>query len=141
MWGLLAAAWPALFHNPPPRWVRQLSPCWESSPPHLPISAPPTGLDERFFFISLVVDLPYSSIFCQFWLFLVFKLSLSFFWLCEEAYCFYLRLRLGRKPPTTFYTNACEGFGGNSSVHALFECPAFESELDREVVFFLKKDM
>ena len=36
----------------------------------LPISAPPTGLDECFFFISLVVRLPYSSIFCQCWLFL-----------------------------------------------------------------------
>ena len=39
----------------------------------LPISAPPTGLDECFFFISLVVRLPYSSVFCQFWLFFVFK--------------------------------------------------------------------
>ena len=39
----------------------------------LPISAPPTGLDECFFFNSLVVRLPYSSIFCQFWLFFVFK--------------------------------------------------------------------
>ena len=60
--GLLAAAWPAPFHNPPP--------CLESSPPPLPVSTPPTGLDECFFFISLVVRLPYSSIFCQFWLFL-----------------------------------------------------------------------
>ena len=46
----------------------------------LPVSAPPpvppTGLDECFFFISLVVGLPYSSIFCQFWLFFVFKLLL-----------------------------------------------------------------
>ena len=32
----------------------------------LPISAPPTGLDECFFFNSLVVRLPHSSIFCQF---------------------------------------------------------------------------
>ena len=39
-----------------------------------PVSAPPTGLDECFFFISLVVRLLYSSIFCQFWLFFVFKL-------------------------------------------------------------------
>ena len=64
----------------------------------LPISAPPTGLDECFFFISLVVGLPYSLIFCQFWLFFVFKLLLSFFWLCEEAQYVYLRLHLGRKP-------------------------------------------
>ena len=31
------------------------------------------GLDECFFFNSLVVRLSYSLIFCQFWLFFVFK--------------------------------------------------------------------
>ena len=96
LWCLPAAAWPVPFHNPPPRWVHQLLPCCESSPPQLPVSTPPTGLDECFFFISLVVRLPYSSIFCQFWLFFVFKL-LSFFWLWEEAQCVYLCLHLGRK--------------------------------------------
>ena len=39
----------------------------------LPISTPPTSLDECFFFNSLVVRLPYSSIFCQFWLVFVLK--------------------------------------------------------------------
>ena len=63
----------------------------------LRVSAPPTGLDECVFFNSLVVGLPYSLIFCQFWLFFVFKLLLSFFWLCEEAQCVYLCLHLGRK--------------------------------------------
>ena len=48
----------------------------------LPFSTPPTGLDECFFFISLVVGLPFHSIFCQ-------------FWLCEEAQCVYLCLHLG----------------------------------------------
>ena len=39
------------------------------------MSAPPASLDECFSIInSLVVGLPYSSIFCQFWLFFVFKL-------------------------------------------------------------------
>ena len=90
LWGLLATAWPAPFHNPPPRWVHQLLPCHKSSPPRLSISAPPTGLDECFFFISLVVGLPYSLILCKFWLFFVFKLLLCFFWLCEEAQCAYL---------------------------------------------------
>ena len=75
------------FHNPPPHWVHQPLPCCESYPPQLPVSAPPTGLYECFFFISLVVGLPCSSIFCQFWLFFVFKLLLSFFSLCEEAVC------------------------------------------------------
>ena len=40
----------------------------------LSISAPPSGLDECSFFNFLIVGLPYSSIFCQFWLFFVFKI-------------------------------------------------------------------
>ena len=68
----------------------------------LPISAPLTSLDECFFFISLVVGLPYSSIFCRFWLFFVFKLLLPFFWVCKEAQCVYLCLHLGRKSESTF---------------------------------------
>ena len=67
------------------------------------LSSPPSGLDECFFFISLVVGLPYSSIFCQFWLFFVFKLLLSFFWLCKEAQCVYLCLHLGQKLSTVFF--------------------------------------
>ena len=78
-------------------------PCLESSLPRLPVSTPPTGLDECFFFISFVIGLPYSLIFCQFWLFFVFKLLLSFFWLCEEAQCVYLRLHLGRKEFILFF--------------------------------------
>ena len=39
----------------------------------LPVSAPPTGLDECLFFNSLVVELPYGLVFCQFWWFFVFK--------------------------------------------------------------------
>ena len=69
----------------------------------LPISAPPTGLDECVFFNSLVVRLPYSLIFCQFWLFFAFKSLLSFFWLCEEAQCIYLCLHLGWKYDYGFF--------------------------------------
>ena len=36
--------------------------------------SPPLLMDECFFFNSLVVGLPYSLIFCQFWLVFVFKL-------------------------------------------------------------------
>ena len=76
--------------------IRQVSGLGRKScPPWLPISAPPTVLDEWFFFISLVVRLPCSSIFCQFWLFFVFQMLLSFFWLCEEVQCVYLQLHLG----------------------------------------------
>ena len=60
---LPAAAWPAPFHNLPPGWICQLPPCRESSLPQLPISAPPTGLDECFCFISLVVGLIFVVIF------------------------------------------------------------------------------
>ena len=59
MWGhggLLAAAWPPLFHNLPPCWVCQPPPCRESSPPQLPVSAPPTSLDECFFLSPLLLD-------------------------------------------------------------------------------------
>ena len=42
------------------------------------VSTPPTGLNGCFFFNSLVVGLPYSSIFWHFWLFLFLNL-LSFF--------------------------------------------------------------
>ena len=75
---------PSSSHNPPCLWVQPH--CCESSPRWLPVSStPPTGLDEFFFFISLVVGLLWGSLFCQFWLFFVFKLLLSFFWLCKEA--------------------------------------------------------
>ena len=56
LWGLLAVAWPAPFHNPPPCWVRQPPPCCESSPPHLPVPTPPTGLDECFFLSPWLSD-------------------------------------------------------------------------------------
>ena len=79
---------------------------WVLSPRRLPVSAPPTCLDECFFFIFLVVGLPCSSIFCQFWLVFVFKLLLSFFWLCEEAQCVYLCLHLGQKPTLNIFLKA-----------------------------------
>ena len=71
----------------------------------LPSSSPPTSLDEYFFFNSLVVGLPYSSIFWQFWLFFVLNLLLPFFWLRKKAQCIYLCLHLGQKSPTMFFTN------------------------------------
>ena len=66
----------------PPCLVLQPLPCHEFSPPWLPISAPPTVVDECLFFISLVVPLPCCSILCQ-------------VWLCKEAQCVYLRRHLG----------------------------------------------
>ena len=95
--GFISPCWnsglPGLWPGPPTAALLQVLSTW------LPISAPSTSLDECFFFISLVVGLPYSSIFCQFWLFFVFKLLLSFFCLCEEAQYIYLCLHLGQKSP------------------------------------------
>ena len=93
--------------GPPPHWVCQPSPCRESclpgcpSPPLLPVWMNVSS------FISLVVRLPYSLIFCQFWLFFVFKLLLSFFWLCKEAQYVYLHLHLGRKSLYLFLALLC----------------------------------
>ena len=57
MWGRRVCQWsdclPRSSHTPPvsvPPWPR------ESSLPRLPVSAPPSGLDECLFFISLVSD-------------------------------------------------------------------------------------
>ena len=82
--------------------------CHQSSPPQLLISAPPTILGECFFFNSLVLGLPYSSIFCQFWLFLFLKL-LSFFWLWEESQCVCLCLHLGWKSQLEFLSSIFKG--------------------------------
>ena len=54
-------------------WDHQPPPCSCSSPPCLPVSSPPTDPGECFFFTSLVVRLPYSSVFQQVWLFFVSK--------------------------------------------------------------------
>ena len=105
-WFIYTQMWGPRGHQPPPCGVCQLQPACPIPQSvtslglpattllrvlatRLLISTPPTGLDECFFFISLVVRLPYSSIFWHFWLFFVFKLLLSFFWL-------YLCLRLGQ---------------------------------------------
>ena len=78
-WFICMQMWDHPVYQPPP--------CCASSPPQLPVFVPPTSLNECFFFNSLVVRFPYSSILCQFWLFFVFKLLLSFFWLCNEIQC------------------------------------------------------
>ena len=72
-WFILMQMWDHWLLQPPPHPVHELPPCHDSSLPWLPISAPPTSLDECFFFNALVVGLPYSSSFCQFWLFFVLK--------------------------------------------------------------------
>ena len=78
---LLAAAWsrtPAAALPSPPAVALLQSPL----NPGLPVSSPPTSLDECFFLNSWVVGLffPYSLIFWQFWLFFVFKIVVVLLW-------------------------------------------------------------
>ena len=86
--GLLVARLPARWSHTPTVSVPPQQ-C-ESSLPRLPVSAPPTGLDECLFFYLLGVGLPCCSIFCQ-------------FWLCEEAQCVYLCLHLGSPALTELF--------------------------------------
>ena len=55
----------------------------------VPVSSPPTGLDECLFFYFLGVQLPCCSIFCQ-------------FWLCKEVQCVYLHCHLVLKRLSLF---------------------------------------
>ena len=67
----------------------------------LPISAPPTSLDDCFL-NSLFFRLPCSLIFLAV-LFLFFNWLLTFFWLCKEAKCFYLYLHLSQNSLSLFF--------------------------------------
>ena len=58
----------------------------------------PSVLVDSCFFNSLVVRLPFSSIFWYFWLIFVFKLFVFFFWLLEEVKHMYPWLHLYHKP-------------------------------------------
>ena len=77
--------------------VLQPPPCPMSSPSWVPLSVPPTGLNECYFFKSLVVGLPYILIFWQFWLFLFLNLLLSFFLSWKEGKYIYLCFHLGQE--------------------------------------------
>ena len=81
----------------PPRLPATTLPMY--SLPWLLISAPPTCLDECFFFNYLVVGLPYSSIFWEFWLvlFLVFKLLVVLLLDVQESKEYLLCLHVGLK--------------------------------------------
>ena len=77
-WFICVWMWDCPLHQPLPCQVHQPQRCHKSSLPRLPVCAPSPGLDECFFFNSLVVRLPYSSIFCQFWLLLFLNRCPSF---------------------------------------------------------------
>ena len=84
--------WDYLVHQPPP--------CHTSSPPQLLVSAPPTSLDECFFFKSLVVRLPYSAIFWPLWLFFLFKLVVILLLVVQGSKAYLPCLHLGYLSPS-----------------------------------------
>ena len=72
-----------------------------------PVSAPPTGLDGCVFFISLVVGLPYSSIFCQSGCFLILNCCcLSFGCARRHSESTYASILAG----SLFLSSFCNGF-------------------------------
>ena len=86
---------------PPPCLPQSTSHCAvlldHQPPPWLQVSAPPTTLDECFFFNSLVVGFPYSSIFWLFWLFFVFKFVAVLLFVGRGGKHIYLHLHLSQK--------------------------------------------
>ena len=101
-WFILTQMRDLLLHQPLPRWVCQLPPCRDSSPS----SCPSLPLLPVWMNVSSLSPwlLDFHTVrFCQFWLVFVFKLLLSFFWLCEEAQCVYLCLHLGWKSTNLIY--------------------------------------
>ena len=78
--------------------ILQPPPCLEPSPTLLPVSAPPTCLDECFFFNSLVVRLFYAVRFSGSSGYLLFlNLLLSFFWCVRRQKVYLPSLHLGWK--------------------------------------------
>ena len=92
--GLLVTL-PVLLHNLPPHWQQVLS---------IPAAClHPSYWSGWMFLLYLLgcwtsTQFDFLSVLVVF----VFKLLLSFFWLCEEAHFVYLRLHLGRKPISHF---------------------------------------
>ena len=81
----------------PPHWVHQPPPC--PSPLRPAACFHPSYWSGWVFLLYLLgCQTSIHWIFCQFWLFFVFKLLLSFFCLCKEAQCVYLCLHLDQKP-------------------------------------------
>ena len=86
--------WDCPVLKPQPCLVLWLPPCLESSPPLLPVSVPPTSLDE------VSSSTLWLSDFHTVWFF--GSSGYFLFWLCEEAKCIYLCLHLGWKSSKIF---------------------------------------
>ena len=102
-----------------------------SSPPGLPISVPPTNLDECFFFYSLVVGIPYSLSFWHFWLILFLNWLLPSFSCARRQSLFTYTSILARTPlvrldfKKSMFSSPLSFFFHKSLIHVL--CPFFFS--------------
>ena len=101
MWDCLSASCPLACPSPPVAALPHVL-----LPPRLPISTLPTSLDECFFFNSLVVGLPYSSIFWQVWLFFVFKFGVLLLVVKEQSASTYTSILAGSLRSSLFKRNA-----------------------------------
>ena len=96
-WFICTRMWDCLIHNLPLCWVRLPPPCCKSS---LPGCGSPPLLLVRMNISSLnlwLLDFRRVQFSVSSGCFLFLNLLSSFFWLCEEAQCVYLRLHLGWK--------------------------------------------
>ena len=84
--------------------------------PHRVLSAPPTSLDEWFFFKSLVVRLPHSSISWQFWLFFVFRLVVILLMVGGRGEASLVRLHLRQRFSISFSNT---GFNDSIIIHQM----------------------
>ena len=103
-------------------WCGPRTPCsWDVPPKFLSttcghgtspfrICAPPTSLDGCSFFNSIVVRLPFNSIFDSSEWPLFHTSAVILMWLCEKASCVYLCWHLDWKPPMFFCYNISELF-------------------------------
>ena len=80
----------------------------------MPMSHPRTGVDECFFFNSLVVRLPYSSIFWHFWLIFVSKFVVVLLLVVQAGKVYLPCLHLGWKSSREHF-NGCQMGRGHES--------------------------
>ena len=97
--------------------------CLMNLPPWLPLSTPPTGLDESFF-NSVVVGLSYSLISWYLWVFKKFlNCLLSFFQLCEDTNCIYLCFHLNQKLTNGVFQNYLKHWYYLRNLKNFSKCP------------------
>ena len=97
--------------------VLQPRPCYVFSPSWLPVSGPPTNLNECFLFNSLVVRLPHSLIFWQFWVFCFFLICCcpSFGCVRKQSVSIYAPILAGSGKKSVLNLRTFEKINGNKA--------------------------